>query len=200
MIILSPEDVYPCALQRPGSLPLFGFCYQRWHFYWEGTERLPEAEAVTRCRIWIESPEPPQVFKVLYCEGNEYRVAVHTPDLTPISWQDGLSSLCEAMRNSGELVADHRWRLRNFEKSFVGSEAVTWLSQNLGISRGEAVQLGRECQQAGLLDHVLAEQEFADAPYYYRFGMDGQPEERILPSVPPGLGQQTPEDFTFQLT
>lgn len=200
MLILSPEDVHPCALQHPGSLPLFGFRYQRWHFYLEGNERLPEAEAVTRCRIWIENPEHPQVFKVLYCDGNEYRVAVHTPDLTPMSWQNGLSSLCETMRTSGQLVADHRWRLRNFEKSFIGSEAVSWLCQNLGISRVEAVQLGRECQQAGLLAHVLGEQEFADAPYYYRFRLDGQPEERMLPPVPPVLGQQTQEDFTFQLT
>ena len=92
-----------------------------------------------------------------------------------------LVNLCHEMRLSEGLeVKDRRWKLRIFEKCFVGQEAVSWLCTRLQISRLEAVKIGQKFLEQGYLFHVLQEHDFKDGYFYYRFFADGFPSQRIF--------------------
>ena len=92
-----------------------------------------------------------------------------------------LANICREMHLSQELeIKDRRWKLRIFEKCFVGEEAVSWLCNRLQISRLEALEIGQKCLEQGYLFHVLEEHDFKDGYFYYRFFADGFPSQRIF--------------------
>ncbi len=107
-------------------------------------------------------------------------MGIYSQALQPKPLATALAELCWEMRTTTLLVGSHRWRLRTFKQSFIGSEAVSWIANRLHISRELAVYLGQLCLRKGLFDHVLGEQDFADAAYYYRFSQDGLPEHRVF--------------------
>jgi len=79
----------------------------------------------------------------------------------------------------GLKIADRRWRLMTYTKCFVGTEAVDWMTQNLSITRREdAVKIGQQLMDSGILHHVTSSEPFADQHYYYRFQEDE--ESKIL--------------------
>jgi hypothetical protein len=73
----------------------------------------------------------------------------------------------------GVIVSTHRQNLRTYRKTFVGSDAVTFLIDNgYAKSREEAVTIG--CQLAEkmkLFEHVLRKHDFKDAHLFYHFLM-----------------------------
>jgi hypothetical protein len=87
--------------------------------------------------------------------------------------QDDLDRLVERMRApSGVAIAPRRYLLTTYPRCFVGSEAVTWLAEHEGLTRSEAVRLGRRLVAAGLVRHVLDAHDFADRHLFYRFAAD----------------------------
>jgi small-conductance mechanosensitive channel len=84
-----------------------------------------------------------------------------------------IDSLLERMRDAqGVPVADRRYRLRVYQRCFVGCEAVDWLVGALAISREEAVEIGRVLVERGAIHHVVNEQPFKDGHFFYRFRAD----------------------------
>jgi hypothetical protein len=71
----------------------------------------------------------------------------------------------------GVQVSTHRHKLRTYMKTFVGSEAVTFLVDNgYAKSREEAVTIGRQlAEKMKLFEHVLRKHEFKDAYLFYHF-------------------------------
>lgn len=59
------------------------------------------------------------------------------------------------------------WGFKKHKDSFVGSEAVDWLSTNLNLRRNVAVTIGQELLQKGFFSHVTNTLPFADAPFLY---------------------------------
>ncbi len=181
MLILTPDEIEFCGVQRPGGQPRFGFKFKQWSFYLESQTKLEWTEALTRCRAWMENPENPWEQRVILKDSAGYQLAIYAPDLEHLPYETLLLSVCDHMRNSGQLqIGGHRWGLRVFENSFIGSEAVTWLANYLQVSREEAVEFGQKCIEAGIFAHVLGEQALADEYYFYRFIQDGIPEPRAL--------------------
>lgn len=79
-------------------------------------------------------------------------------------------ALYQKMLESSKLeIKDRRWRFKLHKKCFVGSEAVTWLSWHLNISRSEAVKLGQIGLKKGYFAHVCKEHNFKDEYLFYRF-------------------------------
>jgi small-conductance mechanosensitive channel len=90
------------------------------------------------------------------------------------AWRtDDLERLVERMRaSSGVEIAPRRYLLTTYPRCFVGSEAVSWLVEREGLTRSEAVRLGRRLIAAGLVRHVLDAHDFADRHLFYRFTAD----------------------------
>jgi CheY-like chemotaxis protein len=66
-------------------------------------------------------------------------------------------------------VRDRTFKFKQYPQCFIGAEATDWLAQHYSLTRPEAVQLGARLMEAGLIRHVVDEQEFADELYFYRF-------------------------------
>lgn len=67
---------------------------------------------------------------------------------------------------------DRRYRLKNYRICFVASDAVTWLAERLGVTRQQAVSVGRLLQAERRLYHVLHEHDFADDYLFFRYSGD----------------------------
>lgn len=77
--------------------------------------------------------------------------------------------------DTGFAVADRRWRVMTYTKCFVGSEAVTWMMENLGVgTRAEAVKVGQRLMDAGLVHHVTHSEPFGDEYFFYRWQEDDE--------------------------
>lgn len=75
---------------------------------------------------------------------------------------------------AGGNVADRRYHLRKYPECMVGKDAVGWLSMRYSISREDAVLLGDALLRSGYLHHVVKEQPFADAEFFYRVATPGR--------------------------
>ncbi|GAB4210733.1 MAG: hypothetical protein OHK0012_01760 [Synechococcales cyanobacterium] len=173
---VTAEDVRPCGVQRPGFPITIGLEYLGLGYLFQDVLRLERMLAVDYCL----SQFPAQRHCLLVSQPEGYRLYVHDPDVVILPYTAGLAGLCQRMRQEID-ISDRRWRVRVFLRCFIGSEAVTWLSQYLQISRQEAVALGQTCLKQGLFSHVVSEQDFADDHYFYRFRQDGQPGQRFVP-------------------
>lgn len=59
------------------------------------------------------------------------------------------------------VIKDRKYRLSNYKKCFIGSEAVQWLvTSGTAENREDAVRLGQLLQDAGLVEHCLREHEY----------------------------------------
>ena len=105
----------------------------------------------------------------------------------PAVWSDrALEVLVERMRGGdGVEIADRRHLLRVHRRCFVGREAVDWMVKDGGMTRDEALAVGRLLVERGLLHHVLDEHGFRDGHFYYRFRADEDEGLRRAPATPP---------------
>jgi hypothetical protein len=72
-------------------------------------------------------------------------------------------------RLAGSLdITDRRWRLHDYPRCFVGSQAVEHLMHSLRRPREEALALGQALGELGLLVHVMQEHPFLDQDLFYR--------------------------------
>lgn len=73
------------------------------------------------------------------------------------------------MRDAQNLLGNRRYMLRIYPRSFVGHEAIDWLVEHLGVSRGQALRLGQRLLDAGLIRHVTEDHQFEDRYLFYEF-------------------------------
>lgn len=76
-------------------------------------------------------------------------------------------NLASALASNAKAI-QRTYKLKTYPACFVGSEAVSWLASHYEISREISVQLGEALQKLGLVHHVVHEQTFQDAQYFYR--------------------------------
>ncbi len=106
---------------------------------------------------------------------------------TPLPSLDG-DELLGRLRGEGGLdIRDRRYLLRVYPRCFVGSDLVTWLMQNLGVGRQQAIQLGQTLVARNIIHHVTDDQPFRDGYFLYRFHQDdvvtlhaAQPVEQLM--------------------
>ena len=65
-------------------------------------------------------------------------------------------------------ATDRMYHFKSYPSCFLGTQAVDWMAQHFSLSREKATKLGIALQNLGLLQHVVHEQAFADAPNFYR--------------------------------
>ena len=83
-------------------------------------------------------------------------------------------------------VRDRMHRMHLYRNCFVASEAIDWLVDRHGLSRGNAVRLAQRMLAIGLIRHVLDEHDFSDAPLFFAFVRNDNPgsaEQEIAKAV-----------------
>ncbi|MBE9065065.1 mechanosensitive ion channel [Leptolyngbya cf. ectocarpi LEGE 11479] len=84
-----------------------------------------------------------------------------------------LERLVKQMRSqNGLIIQNRRFRLTVYSSCFVGSEAVTWLTQTQNATREAAVRIGQAMVEQGIFHHVSDEHPFKDEYLFYRFYED----------------------------
>lgn len=108
----------------------------------------------------------------------------------------------EAMRDTrtGVPVADRRYRLKLYPRTFVGSEAVLWMVKNLRLSQMAAIVLGQEMINAGVFHHVCHAHTFKDEYLFYRWEEDEQRDKRVLNAVVAWSGPPCPEPVQLSIS
>ena len=77
------------------------------------------------------------------------------------------------MRNVGGIkIEDRRYKLKNYPKTFIGSEVVTWFKSELDISTEQAIRLGQRLVDEKIIHHVLDQHSFKNDLLFYRFYWD----------------------------
>ncbi len=180
MLVLKSEQVKYCTLilqgDGPGD-PQPGVRYQN-KFFIKGKsfDKEQGQVAIKQARqLFLE--QKAQGFLLVVEDENGF-VIWHQTDRAQLA--DTLSSinlkeLVAAMRNVGGLpIKNRQYHLKTYARCFVGSEAVTWLSNHLKISKGEAVQVGQRLMDEKWIHHVTDEHSFQDELLFYRFYWDEQ--------------------------
>ncbi|MGF1496926.1 MAG: mechanosensitive ion channel domain-containing protein [Elainellaceae cyanobacterium] len=86
-----------------------------------------------------------------------------------------LPALVNLMQAEGGVrVGDRRYRFNIYPACFTGGEAVEWLVQHRGHTREEAVGVGQQLLEQGLIYPVTETAGFQDGYYFYRFDRDQQ--------------------------
>ena len=70
---------------------------------------------------------------------------------------------------NGVEIKNRRYKLKLYQKCFVGNEAVDWLCTHLKISRVNAVLIGQKLLKAKFITHVSKGNDFEDKGVLYRF-------------------------------
>eukprot|EP00040_Diaphanoeca_grandis_P024922 m.137713 g.137713 ORF g.137713 m.137713 type:complete len:735 (-) comp29939_c0_seq1:248-2452(-) len=82
------------------------------------------------------------------------------------------------LRGKSKLIRNREYRLRVYQNCFLGHEMVDLLIEKGEVrTRDAAKQLGRRLMQAGIIHHVMNEQDFRDEVRLYRFKVD-EPESQ----------------------
>ncbi|KAL6042214.1 vacuolar membrane-associated protein iml1 [Balamuthia mandrillaris] len=105
---------------------------------------------------------------LLFCTFEPNNVCVEDMDYKMIK------AIVEQMsdtRNGGVELKNRRYFFKTYNNCFLGSEAVTWLVDNVPLleSREQAVQFGQMLMNNGYIYHVTNSHPFGDSNYFYVF-------------------------------
>jgi small-conductance mechanosensitive channel len=90
-----------------------------------------------------------------------------------VSGEIDLDALVEQMRGPDGLeIKTHRFGLKSYPNTFVGSEAVCWLMRTQKSGVTAAIQLGQLLIDRDIIHHVLDEHNFKNEYLFYRFYLD----------------------------
>jgi pyruvate/2-oxoglutarate dehydrogenase complex dihydrolipoamide dehydrogenase (E3) component len=83
-----------------------------------------------------------------------------------------LDELARRLRDQVE-IKDRRYRLKTYERCFVGGDAVDWLIESgIAADVDQAVALGNALLDEGVIHHVVRDHRFKNEELYYRFAAD----------------------------
>jgi len=78
----------------------------------------------------------------------------------------------EMRSQTGVEIKTRRYKLKLYQRSFLGNEAVDWIVKKVKVSREDAIALGQKMIEKGVFQHVANEHQFKDEPLFYRFNED----------------------------
>ena len=200
MLFLDHTQIQYCKIKNRDQT-ILGLIYNNNLFIREKAFPKEEMElAVKECREeYLDHEERSQIPTLLvkekdgigiWMQNNDYKSdIVSSSDNTPKKVQSpaasssrksksnlsriSLRQLAQEMRSEeGVEIKTRRHKLKLYQRCFVGTEAVDWLTAKTKLSREDAVNLGQKMIDKGLFHHVLDEHQFKDEPLFYRFNAD----------------------------
>jgi sensor c-di-GMP phosphodiesterase-like protein len=80
-----------------------------------------------------------------------------------------LNEVLHDLQSARSQLERNRWNyLRRHRNCLLGSELVSWLVERYGLSRPEALRLGKRLVAFGFVTHVFEEHDLEDEPFFYR--------------------------------
>lgn len=84
-----------------------------------------------------------------------------------------LRQLAQGMRSeNGVEIKTRRYKLKLYQRCFLGTEAIDWIVSKTKLSREDAVVIGQKMIEKGIFHHVLDDHKFKDEDLFYRFNDD----------------------------
>ena len=123
--------------------------------------------------IWMQNNQHKSNI-ISYVEGGDTSdIKTTTAKSHSSSNRISLKQLATQMRSeNGVEIKTRRYKLKLYQRCFLGNEAVTWLSEKTKLSRENTVKLGQKMIDKGIFHHVLDDGEFKDEELFYRFHED----------------------------
>ncbi|MEL6581532.1 MAG: hypothetical protein AAFQ14_17465 [Cyanobacteria bacterium J06621_12] len=78
----------------------------------------------------------------------------------------------EMRSEKGVEIKTRRYKLKLYQRSFLGNEAVDWIANKVKVSRQDAIALGQKMMDKQIFHHVTRDNQFKDEPLFYRFNED----------------------------
>ncbi|KAK9096797.1 hypothetical protein Sjap_022294 [Stephania japonica] len=128
----------------------------------------------------------------------------HAAPLPPLSGEDDescsgtvdeLAFVVKKMQDS-VLVKDRFYKMRIFNRCFLGSDAVDFLSVDQDLSRKDAIQFGQKLVRLHFFRHVLEENLFEDGNHLYRFLDDDPVVSSQCYNIPRGIIDMKPKSIS----
>ena len=198
MLFLDHTQVQYCKVQG-GDKTLSGLIYNNNLFIREKAFPKEEIEAaIKECREeYLDHEERSQIATLLvkgrnsvgiWMQNNKYKANIvksaGEPTATlaeraPSSSKPrgnqriGIRQLGTEMRSpQGVEIKTRRYKLKLYQRCFLGNEAVDWIAKKAKVSREEAIALGQKMIEKDIFQHVSNEHQFKDEPLFYRFNED----------------------------
>lgn len=126
--------------------------------------------------IWLQNKayKKENIIEVSGREQSEDRASAKgggqpTADLGRIS----VRQVAAQMRSpEGVEIKTRRYKLKLYQRCFLGNEAVDWIVETIKVSRADAVKIGQKMLEKGLINHVTNDHQFKDESLFYRFDED----------------------------
>lgn len=94
------------------------------------------------------------------------------------------AQLVRTIRLSNELeIRDRTYSLRTYPFCFCGNELVDYFVRRFGITREQAVRLGKQLLAKDLIRHVTGEHDFLDQSLFYSFNEERKAEKPLPISI-----------------
>ena len=196
MLFLDHTQVQYCKIQG-GDKTLSGLIYNDNLFIREKAFPKEEIEAaIKECREeYLDHEERSQIATLLvkgknsvgiWMQNNKYKSKIipGSSDSAKAPADDAAKSKANVQRISvrqlalemrseqGVEIKTRRYKLKLYQRAFLGSEAVDWLVKKVKISRADAIALGQKMLDKEIFQHVAKDHEFKDEPLFYRFNED----------------------------
>ena len=195
MLFLDHTQVQYCKIQN-GDKTLPGLIYNDNLFIREKIFPKEEIEAaIKECREeYLDHEERSQIATLLvkgkssvgiWMEDNKYKSKIipgssksSSKALADSSEKANVQRISvrqlalEMRSEQGVEIKTRRHRLKLYQRSFLGNEAVDWIVKKVKVSRDDAIALGQKMLDKEIFKHVTNDHPFKDEPLFYRFNED----------------------------
>ena len=97
----------------------------------------------------------------------------------PINQIDLRILVTQMIRPGGINISDRQYHLKNYDRCFIGKEAVQWFQKELHLSEIDAIRLGQRLLDGRWIRHVLDEHDFKNDYLFYQLHWSDYPVEKI---------------------
>lgn len=97
----------------------------------------------------------------------------------PVNQIDLRVLVMQMLKQGGLNIGDRQYHLKNYDRCFIGQEAVQWFQKKLSLSESDAIQLGQRLLNGRWIRHVLDEHDFKNDYLFYQLHWRDYPVEKI---------------------
>ena len=198
MLFLDHTQVRYCKIQS-GDKVISGLIYNNNLFLREKSFPKEEIEiAIKECREeYLDHKERSQIATLLVKGRNSVGIWMQNNKYKSKIVPDSNESSSKALADSGgskvkanvqrisvrqlalEMRSEHgveiktrRHKLKLYQRTFLGNEAVDWIVKKVKVSREDAIALGQKMLEKNIFQHVNEDHPFKDEALFYRFNED----------------------------